>query len=162
MARCGPLRPLASEYLCPIAATNGQVGGHLRNEVAPILLGNERSVRYLGDWDHQGHQIEDNTRRVLERLTGREIDWSRLAITPEQIAERGLTPTWKRDSRYRPPLEHEAWECEALKQGPILRLVREALDALLPEPLADVLERERQQRVQVARLLREDGDEPDD
>jgi hypothetical protein len=152
----GVLRPMATEYLCSLAATNGQVGGFLHTVLGPFLLhGEDRVVLYLGDWDHQGHQIEANTRRVLERVTHREIDWTRLAITSEQITARGLTSVWKKDHRYRPALEHEAWECEALGQGTIQRLVREALDDLLPEPLADVRERERQEREQVAEALAE-------
>ena len=104
----------------------------------------------------KGHQIEANTRSVLERAAGRWLDrasWSRVAITDDQIAERGLTPVWKVDNRYRPARDHEAWEAEALGQGTIQQLVRDALDALLPEPLDDVLEREAEQRVRVAELL---------
>jgi hypothetical protein len=57
-----------------------------------------------------------------------------------QIAERGLTPVWKLDSRFDAARQHEAWEAEALGQSTIVRLVRDALDGLLPEPLDDVLE----------------------
>jgi hypothetical protein len=134
----GVLRVMTSEYLCSIAATNGQTGGFLHTEVAPVLAGNDRVVLYLGDWDLQGHQIEANTRSVLERAAGRRIGWSRLAITDHQIRERGLTAVWKVDNRYRPARNHEAWEAEALGQGTIQQLVRDALDALLPEPLEDV------------------------
>jgi hypothetical protein len=35
------LRAMTSEYLCSIAATNGQVGGFLHTEVAPILQRND-------------------------------------------------------------------------------------------------------------------------
>jgi hypothetical protein len=38
-------------------------------------------------------------------------------------------------------------------QGAIQRLVRDALDGLLPEPLSDVLEREAEQRTRVAAVL---------
>jgi hypothetical protein len=149
----GVLRTMTSQYLVSIAATNGQVGGFLHTEIVPLLRGNDRVVLYLGDWDHQGHQIEANTRRVLEQETGRGIGWTRAAITQEQIAERELAPTWKIDNRYDPPLDHEAWEAEALGQGTIQQLVRDALDRLLPEPLEDVLEREEAQRERVAALL---------
>ena len=71
----------------------------------------------------------------------------------EQTAERGLTPVWKLDSRFHPARQREAWEAEALGQSTIVRLVRNALDGLLPEPLDDVLEREAEQRVRVAELL---------
>jgi hypothetical protein len=149
----GVLRTMASQYLVAVAATNGQVGGFLYTEVAPVLAGNDRIVLYLGDHDLQGHQIEANTRDVLVRATGRAIGWTRLAITEEQIAERGLTPIWKRDNRYRPALEHQAWEAEALGQGTIQGLVRDALDQLLPEPLEAVLRDEDEQRERVAEAL---------
>jgi hypothetical protein len=149
----GVLRAMTSEYLCSIAATNGQVGGFLHTEVAPTLRGNDRVILYLGDWDLQGHQIEANSRSVLERAAGRRIDWSRVAITENQIRDRGLTPVWKADNRYHPARQFEAWEAEALGQGTIVQLVRNALDDLLPEPLEDVQEREEAQRERVAELL---------
>ena len=53
-----------------------------------------------------------------------------------------------------PPARYqEAWEAEALGQSTIIALVRDALDALLPEPLDDVLERERIQREAVEAYL---------
>jgi hypothetical protein len=143
----GVLRPLVEdEYRCRLAPTNGQAGGFLRTDVAPIIMRNERQVLYLGDLDVSGAQIEENTRRVLEREAGRAITWHRVAISAEQVAERGLEPIVKHDRRYRPAREHEAWETEALGQRTVLALLHEALDDLLPEPLADVLERERVER----------------
>jgi hypothetical protein len=149
----GVLSRIAYQYRCDLAPTNGQVGGFLHTAVAPALRGNDRPVLYLGDWDHQGHQIEANTRRVLERATGREIEWERIAITEEQIAERNLEPAWKIDNRYRPPRESLAWEAEALGQRMIMNLVREALDAQLPEPFTDVLEREERERERLTALI---------
>ena len=157
----GVLRDLAAEYLCPLAPTNGQVGGFLHTDVAPLLVGNDRAVLYLGDRDHQGDQIEANTRRVLEREADRAIEWRRVAITAEQIAERGLEPIWKTDDRYVPPKSHEAWETEALGQATVVSLVRRALDSLLPEPLEDVQEREAAQREDVQTFLAKwNGDMP--
>ena len=46
-----------------IAATNGQVGGFLHTDVAPVLNDSAR-VLYLGDFDLAGNDIEANTRRV--------------------------------------------------------------------------------------------------
>jgi hypothetical protein len=150
----GVLRGIAAEYVCPLAPTNGQAGGHLRTDVAPYLEGNERPVRYMGDLDRQGGQIEANTRRVLERLTGRTFDgdsWERIAITQAQVddpvlRERLGEPIRKTDKRYRSREEEECWETEALGQRMVMGLLRDALDELLPEPLADVRKREREQR----------------
>jgi hypothetical protein len=154
----GPLRPVARKYVCPITATNGQARGHLVTEVVPLLRGSDRPVVYLGDWDHQGHQIEANTRRVLEQEARRRFvtgeTWTRAAITPEQIAERGLRPVWKRDGRYTPPLEHDAWEAEALTQGTLLEILDAELERLLaPVLLDDVLEREAEEREELRTRL---------
>jgi hypothetical protein len=150
----GVLHDLAGRYLVDIAATNGQVGGFLRTDIAPALTDNKRPVLYLGDHDHQGDQIETNTRRVLERETGRPLDWRRLALTGEQVDAHALEPIWKKDERYRPALEHWAYETEALGQRIVMELVRTALDELLPEPIARVLEREDEERQQALRDLR--------
>jgi hypothetical protein len=136
----------------PIAATNGQVGGFLRTEIMP-LIADGRQVLYLGDLDHAGGQIESNTRRVLVQATG----WLRVALTPEQVTEHALPSVTKRDRRYGDGREHEAWETEALGQSLIVTLLRDQLDALLPEPLPAVLVRERRQREQLAELLDQIG-----
>jgi hypothetical protein len=59
----GVLRPIASEYRCRIASTNGQCGGFLRTDIAPRLKPGDH-VLYFGDLDLSGGQIEENTRRV--------------------------------------------------------------------------------------------------
>ena len=65
----GVLRHIVSEYRARIASTNGQCGGFLRTDIAPQLRPGD-GVLYLGDYDLSGDQIEDNTRRVLEREIG--------------------------------------------------------------------------------------------
>jgi hypothetical protein len=148
----GVLRNLAYEYLAPIAPTNGQVGGFLRTDVAPALTPRQR-VLYLGDFDWQGAQIEANTRRVLEQLIGGELDWERVALTEAQVRRHRLPVIQKADHRYKPVRYHDAVECEALEQSFIVGLVRRRLNALLPEPLADVRVREAAQRKQVRAAL---------
>jgi hypothetical protein len=151
----GVLRDLAAAYVVPVAATNGQVGGFLRTDIAPLL---PRRVLYLGDRDVSGDLIEQNTRRVLEREGGADLDWTRIAITAEQadeLAANGQSPIVKTDKRYRREggRTHEAWETEALGQTRVTSLVRDALDQRLPEPLEDVQERERVQREALATFL---------
>ena len=148
----GVLARTARLYCVPLAATNGQVGGFLRTVVAPALTPGQR-VLYLGDYDLCGGQIEANTRRVLERLRG-PLDWQRIAITSEQIAAYDLVVKFKTDRRYKDGRPHEAVETEALGQERIVRLVRATLDAMLPEPLEDVLEREEAERGPVRDALR--------
>jgi hypothetical protein len=155
----GTLRNVIIELRAHIASTNGQVGGFLRTDIAPQLRPGDR-VGYLGDLDLSGDQIEGNTRRVLEREIGGELIWERVALTQEQVHEYDLPRIVKRDRRYRDGHPHEAVETEAIGQRVLTETLRAWLVALLPEPLARVLERERRQRRQVERLLQRSGDAP--
>jgi len=152
-ASAGVCRSTAYEYLCPLAATGGQSGGFIVNEIVPLLTG-KRKVLYIGDHELRGpaEQIEANTKRYIEEHTGRTFgpdEWTKIALTEQQVKAsvrlRRLAIT-KLDKRYKPPKAYEAIECEALGQGVLVRLIRKHLDSLLPEPLDVVQERERVQR----------------
>jgi hypothetical protein len=146
----GVLRDIASTYLCPIAATNGQVGGFLHTDLGPTIEsmnGAVQRVFYFGDLDFSGGQIEANTRKVLSEYG--DLSWERIAITEEQARERDLTAISKPDRRFKPPRYYDAIETEALRQVEIQRILTERLEGELPEPLEAVLAREEQQRVQV-------------
>ena len=151
----GVLDRLARQYRIKTSATNGQVGGFLHTDVGPQLSAGSR-VLYAGDWDWQGHQIEANTRTVLEQIVGGDLDWDRIALTEDQVDEYDLRPLMiqKPDRRYKPVRVHDAIETEALRQDVIVGIVRAALDAELPEPLDNVLERERRQRATMRRKLK--------
>jgi hypothetical protein len=96
----GVVRSLVRYYAARIASTNGQCGGFLRTRVAPVLRPGD-VVLYLGDYDLCGDQIEQNTRRVLEREIGGPLKWERLAITREQIDQYALAD----HHQARPPLQ---------------------------------------------------------
>jgi hypothetical protein len=157
----GVLERITARLLCPITATNGQCGGFIVTEIVPLLIGNERPVLYIGDCEVSGpaDQIEANTRRTIEEHSGRVFTpetWSRVALTREQVNRnprlRSLVID-KLDRRYKPPRPYQAIECEAVGQVVLERMLRARLDALLPEPLADVLEREEEQRAKLRRML---------
>ena len=157
----GVLERITGNYLCPITATNGQGGGFIVTDIVPKLVGNEREVLYIGDCEVGGpaDQIEDNTRRRIEEHSSRVFapdTWSRVALTREQVNRnprlRNLVID-KIDRRYKPPRPYQAIECEAVGQVALERMLRARLDALLPEPLVDVLVREEQQRTKIRRAL---------
>jgi hypothetical protein len=158
----GVLSGIAARYASPIAATNGQARGFLITKVAPALLRGQR-VLYLGDWDHCGHQIEAATRRTLVEHSGTrglllQADglWERVALTTEQVDTHGLRSKVisKADRRYKPTRYFDAVETEAFGQANIVAALRDRLDELMPEPIGDVLEREEEQRTEVAEQLR--------
>ncbi len=166
------LRATAQRYGAQITSTNGQVGGFLHTDVAPKMT-EQTSVAYFGDHNPSGSMIEANTRRVLERETTRSLyapgrpvsavlplTWERLAVTPELVEQynaahpdRPLPPKPGTDERYADGNPHESYECEALGQQELNRLLTGWLEGLLPEPLADVQERERAQREELRELL---------
>jgi hypothetical protein len=156
----GVLDNLARRYAVKLAATNGQVGGFLHTDIA-LELKPADQVLYCGDWDWQGGQIERNTRAVLERLVGGELDWKRIALTEEQVNDKRYNlrrlVIRKADRRYKPVRYHDAIETEALKQPVIIGIVRNALNAELRErglePIEAVLEREARERRRFERLL---------
>jgi hypothetical protein len=147
------VRPIVQECRARIASINGQCGGFLRTEVAPLLQPGDRVI-YLGDLDLSGGQIEDNTRRVLEREIGGPLRWERLALTEQQVSAHNLPVIVKHDRRYKDGRPHEAIETEAIGQGVLIDILRTRLTELLPEPLSRVLEREARQRKRLERLLR--------
>lgn len=143
----GVLRQTADRYLCPITSTNGQALGHLHTKLVPRLDAGS-PVIYLGDYNVAGNNIERHDRSVLEGELG-SLDWLRLAVTPEQAEEHDLET--------KPDTTSSAggvsYECEALGQGVLVDLLAATLDGLLPEPLADVLAREAEQREALRRRL---------
>ena len=149
----GVLRAVASEYRVRIASTNGQVGGFLHTDVAPLLQAAD-TVGYLGDYDLAGGQIEANTRRVLERKIDGELNWTRIALTAQQVEQYDLPSIAKRDKRYEDGHPHEAVETEAIGQGLLIEILQAWLERQLPEPLSRVQERETRQRKRLANRLR--------
>jgi hypothetical protein len=153
-------RGVAAEYLVPVAPVGGNCTGFLVNEVVPLLQERHCRVLYVGDADDCGNDIEEHTKAVLERHTGCHFTdsfWERVALTEEHVAmlrREGVSPVSKKDKRYRDDNPHEAFEAEAVGQERIVRIVRDRLDELLPEPLAAVLERQEAEREAVRRLFR--------
>ena len=144
------LRRVAAEHACPIGGTKGMTKGFLVTTVLPMLTGSGcRTVLYLGDLDRPGLQIEANSRRVLEDALGETLDWTRIGILREQTT--GLTPITKTDGRT--GVSSPGWEVEALGQSAVVTLVRDALTALLPEPLRHVHEREQAERDALREVL---------
>jgi hypothetical protein len=147
----GVLRELVDDHAAQIAATNGQCGGFLHTRIAPALSPGQR-ILYLGDFDLSGGQIEDNTRRVLEREVG-ELAWERLALTQEQVDQYDLPVIEKHDRRYNDGHPHLAVETEAIGQRIIVDIVRSRLEQLLPEPLRSVQVRADAQRSVIQKAL---------
>lgn len=157
-AVAGVLSDLAGRYLCPISGLSGMTNGFLRTVVAPHIERGAPDVLtrivYIGDHDFSGGHIEASTRNILaDALAGPALDWERLALTDAQLDEHDLRRLTIQKHDGRTKKVHPAVETEALGQTLIREIVRDRLDALLPEPLDDVLEREEDQRREMRALL---------
>jgi hypothetical protein len=127
----GVLRGTVYRLRARIGSVGGHCAGFLRTIANNLKPGD--TVGYVGDGDLCGGQIEANTRRVLEQLIGGELNWTRVALTDEQIAQYQLEQfrIMKPDHRYKPPRYEPAIECEALQQHIIVEIVRQWLEFLL-------------------------------
>jgi hypothetical protein len=112
-----------------------------------------RDVLYIGDLDLSGNMIEANTRAVLQD-EGWVGEWEHIAMTKRQAQRYRIEPILKTDGRYTDRRPHLAIEVESLGQVRVQNLLRSILDARLPEPLDDVLERQQEQEDAAARRLR--------
>jgi len=157
----GVLERIAAEYLAPITAVGGMAAGHIVNGIVPLLADGDRKVLYIGDHEvgGPGDMIEANTRRYVEEHADcafTSTDWTRIALTSAQVARsprlRALAID-KLDHRYKPPRRYQAIECEAVGQATLERMLRRALDELLPEPLDTVRVREARQRERLAAAI---------
>ena len=119
----GVLRPIVREYRARIAATNGQCGGFLRTDIAPMLQP-EATVLYLGDYDLPAARSRTTPGAFLNARSAGRCDWERLALTEEQVAAYNLPVIIKHDRRYKDGRPHEAVETEAISQRVLIDILR--------------------------------------
>jgi len=143
---------MSNEYCVRCTSSNGQCHGFLRTDVAPYLYPGQ-PVLYLGDYNRAGNDIEANNRHILEDEIGGALKWERVAITPAQIRRWNPPAKWTVDGR--DGVGADSWESESLGQARLITIVRQRLDRLMrPVKLADLREREEQEREAIRQLLR--------
>jgi hypothetical protein len=142
-------RGVADEYCVNVVPCGGQTNGFLRTKAAPYLQGDVVPL-YVGDFDLAGGDIEDNAKSVLEQALGHKLEsWERLMLTGKQckkLQRDGVEPVEKTDNRFKPARKYLAYEAEALGQNVVMDIIRKRLEAMAPEPLEAVLEREEEER----------------
>ena len=158
-ATAGVLERIAAEYLCPITATGGQSGGHIVNEIVPLLADNDRKVLYIGNCEVDGpaDQIEANTPAPTSRLTPGADSPPRLG---SGLRSRPSKSPAVRACANKPSTSsttatgpRAAISLSNVGQAVLERMLRKALDAMLPEPLANVQVREERQRTKLRTVL---------
>jgi hypothetical protein len=148
----GLYEPLVQRYRAVLIAVRGQAsGGLLFNDVAPYVHEGSEDVLYVGDHDKSGYDIEASAAARLADFAQRGLHWQRVALTVQQVSDYGLPTLPRTDGRS--GKTYLVCETEAMRQADLTALVLDALDALLPESLDDVHEREQVERAEVLRRL---------
>jgi hypothetical protein len=104
----------------------------------------------------QGTNLNRLEREGLQRGGKPPFVYNGQTRTERQVQQYRLPTIIKRDRRYTDGRPHEAVETEALKQTTLVGILRRCLDAMLPEALDRVLERERRQRRRIAMTVKVD------
>lgn len=112
-------------------------------------------VLYIGDFDPSGVLIDVALERELREHVNGDLDFIRLAITPEQIATHDL-PTKPRKAGDRRSLHvTETVEAEAMPAGVMRQIIRDAIERYLPpNALAVAKAAEDSERDGLARIAR--------
>lgn len=92
---------------------------------------------YLGDYDPSGFDIERDLRKKLVDLSGRSINWQRLAINASDFDEHNLVRLAgkKKDRRYQKFVEEHGPDCaevDALDPKELRRRVRDSIEQWVP------------------------------
>jgi len=125
--------------------------------------GRPATIFYVGDYDPAGVLIDQSLETELrEHLAAHvELDFQRIAITPEQIAEHDLPTKPRKKSDRRSKQILETVEAEAMPAHLLRELLRDEVEALLPlgalERIKVAEESERKGLIELAAAL-EGGD----
>ena len=118
----------------------------------------------VSDHDPEGLELADDAIRSLSDLWGIPVDGHRVAVTRDQIDERGLAedfnPAKVTSSRFRKFVERtgsvKSWEVEALDPDYIVEQIKAAIEANMDmEAYKSVCDQEEQDCAQLSRIWRD-------
>ncbi len=141
----GTVQPVLDEYGVPFRVMHGYGSATAVNDIAESAAASEKpwGVLYIGDFDPSGlHMSEVDLPRRLEAYGDAMIDIKRVALTEEDVRNRGL-PSFSLDSKATDPrhgwyreefggLAHgRCWEVDALSPVVLRDRLRKAILATL-------------------------------
>jgi hypothetical protein len=152
------LERVTQEYCIPVLSGGGFDSVTDKHKFAAELAdhGRPTEVLHIGDHDPSGAHLflaaaEDI--KAFARELGGEVTFTRLAVTPEQIAEHNL-PTAPPKSTDRRAFHGQTCQAEALAPDVLAGILRQALEERIDRRMLDrVQRRERSVRRELARLL---------
>lgn len=102
--------------------------------IRAYAAGRPAVIFYIGDYDPAGVLIDvDINQKLIEHIGGEVlIDFRRIAITPQQIADHDLPTKPRKDSDRRALYIRETVEAEAMPANVLRKLLSDNIEALLP------------------------------
>jgi hypothetical protein len=147
-AIAGVIQPVTQNYDVALSPLRGYASDSFVYSIAETWNCIEKPIYavYFGDFDPSGMDIESDCERRLRELCKRDFRWIRLGVVASQFNEYDLLPLKpkKKDCRYKAFVEKHGCECaeiDAIPADEIRRMVREAIECLIPQDQWNALKR---------------------
>jgi hypothetical protein len=142
-ALSGVIYRVTAEWDVPLMVTRGYPSISFLHNAAIAIEGEEKStfIYYLGDWDPSGLDIERNIKDRLNEFADADIEFTRIAVTPEQVERWSLPtrPTKRTDTRAK-YFKGDSVEVDAIPPNQLRSLVAKCIERHVDE---DQLEKTR-------------------
>jgi hypothetical protein len=137
-ALAGTIFPVTSEFDVPLMVARGYASLTFLHEAAEAIVAQQRpvSILHLGDYDPSGINAAEKIEETLRTYApAADITFRRLAVTDEQIQRLNLPsrPTKASDSRAAGWGDRVSVELDAIDPRVLRNLLREEIEAILPE-----------------------------
>lgn len=143
----GTAWPAVDEWGLPLFVTRGFASETFLWNSAQQWWGNV-VVLYIGDYDPHGVLIEEVARERMQAFSGASVEWERIAITADQVAEYNLPASYG----------GHGVEAEALDPETLRRLLTQAITRYVDEASVEVIRSaERAEREILERIVETRG-----
>lgn len=139
-AIAGVVTPVTEEYDVALSPVRGYCSESFAYQVGSQFKSIEKPVHcyYLGDHDPSGYDIERDLQKKLREISGRSIEWTRLAINADDFDRHDLVrlKPKKKDRRYKRFVEEHGPDCaevDALHPHELRRRIRQSIEQWIPK-----------------------------
>jgi hypothetical protein len=164
-ALSGTLYDVTAEFDVPLMVARGYSSLTFLKESAEVIAGRDKPcfIYHAGDWDPSGQNAADNIElRLREFAPDADITFTKLAVTPEQIAAWNLPsrPTKTSDSRSVTWQGGDSVELDAIHPQTLRALIRTAIEQHVDERQLDIIRTAEESERELLRNWRPNGNHP--
>jgi hypothetical protein len=145
-ALAGVIYPITSKYDIPLMVARGYASLSFLYSAAQAIksaddAGKEVFIYHLGDYDPSGQDAARDIEEKLRDMSGVDLTFERLAVTPEQIEEWDLPtrPNKNSDRRTIKFTGEASVELDAIEPGQLRQLIENAIQQHIDQDELDIL-----------------------